>query len=120
MGRCRVVAPESVRLPLSDGDFLTVKKELNAGEYIDAMADGAAGNFFAVQLAYLIAWSLVGLDDAPVPYTITQPLDERRAALRSLDVATLKEISAAIEAHASANAIAVQEKKTTPALAVAS
>ena len=53
--------PTSVRLPLSDGDYLTVKKELNAGEYLDLVTDGAAGKPFAVLLAYLVGWSLVGL-----------------------------------------------------------
>jgi len=34
-----MVTPESVRLPLSDGDFITVKKELNAGEGLDLEAE---------------------------------------------------------------------------------
>jgi len=64
MGRCRIVTPESVRLPLSDGDFLTVKKELNAGEYHALVTEGAAGKPFAVVIAYLVGWSLVGLGDS--------------------------------------------------------
>lgn len=31
--RERGVLPDRVRLPLSDGDFIDVKRELNAGEY---------------------------------------------------------------------------------------
>jgi hypothetical protein len=32
MARCRFVQPDVVRLPLSDGDFIDVKRELSAGE----------------------------------------------------------------------------------------
>ena len=39
MGRCRVASSDVIRLPLSDGDFLTVKKELNAGEGLDLEAE---------------------------------------------------------------------------------
>ena len=116
MGRNRLVSPESVRVPLSDGDFLTVKRELSAGEYLDCLQDGAAGNRFADWIAYLVGWSLVGPHDAPIPYAPSMSVDERRDTLRSLDVATIVEIDVAIKAHVAANERAVQEKKTTPAL----
>lgn len=120
MGRNRVVVPESIRLPLSDGDFLTVKKELNAGEYVDSLLDQTAGPRFAVLLAYLVGWSFVGERDQPLAYSVVMPADERRAILRSLDVATLVEIVAAVEAHAAANERAVQKKKPSPDLVLAS
>jgi len=113
MGRCRVVTPESVRLPLSDGDFLTVKKELNAGEYHALVVESAAGKPFAVVLAYLVGWSLVGLGDQPIAYSLTQSADERRDVLGSLDVPTIVEIVAALDPHQAANERAIQEKKTT-------
>jgi hypothetical protein len=114
MGRCRIVTPESVRLPLSDGDFLTVKKELNAGEYHALVTEGAAGKPFAVVIAYLVGWSLVGLGDQPIAYSLTQSGDERRDVLGSLDVPTIVEIVAALDAHQAANERAIQEKKTIP------
>jgi hypothetical protein len=114
MGRCRIVSPESVRLPMSDGDFLTVKKELNAGEYVDYLTDRAAGKFFALQLAYLVGWSFVGRGGVPIPYSLDQAIDERRDTLRNLDTATMHEIVTAIQAHEQANELAVQEKKTPP------
>lgn len=114
MGRCRIVSPDVVRLPISDGDFLTVKRELNAGEYVDYLTDRAAGKFFALQLAYLVGWSLVGHGGAPIPYSPDQAIDERRDTLRSLDTATMHEIVIAVQAHEQANELAVQEKKTIP------
>ena len=107
-------------MPLSDGDFLTVKKELNAGEYVDMVTDQAAGQRMAQLIAYLVGWSLVGVQDAPIPYHGGLSADERRDTIRSLDVATLVEISAAIDAHAAAQERAIAEKKTTRDLAAVS
>ena len=120
MGRNRVVSPETIRLPLSDGDFLTVKKELNAGEYIDFLTAQAAGTFFAKQLAYLVSWTLVGHNDAPIAFHLGLSLDERRDVLRSLDTATMTEITAAIKAHEAANDLVREEKKRIPEPALAS
>jgi len=113
MGRCRVVSPDSVRLPLSDGDFLTVKKELNAGEYHALVIEGVANKPFAVVIAYLVSWSLVGLGEQPIAYSVHQSTDDRRDVLSSLDVPTIVEIVAALDAHQAANERAIQEKKTT-------
>jgi len=113
MGRCRIVTPDAVRLPLSDGDFLTVKKELNAGEYHALVTEGVSGKPFAVVIAYLIGWSLVGLGEQPIAYGLHQSTDERRDVLGSLDVPTIVEIVAALDAHQAANERAIQEKKTT-------
>ena len=60
MGRNRDVPPDTIRLPLSDGDFLTVIKELNAGEYLDMLANQDAGPALARMLAYLVGWTCVG------------------------------------------------------------
>jgi len=119
MGRCRIVSPESVRLPLSDGDFLTVKKELNAGEYVDYLTDRQADRVFAAPLAYLVGWSLVGVGGEPIPYSMGQSRDERRDVLRSLDQVTMLEIVKAIDAHASSTDRTVEEKKTIPEPALA-
>ena len=120
MGRNRIVSPDTVRLPLSDGDFLTVKKELNAGEYVDLLADQAAGKYFAKQLAYVVSWTLVGPNDTPIPYSLTQSIEDRRNTLRSLDTATATEIVTAIKDHEAANELALEEKKRIPELARAS
>jgi hypothetical protein len=111
MGRCRVASAEIVRLPLSDGDFLTVKKELNAGEGLDLEAEPLPRTL-AVILAYVVGWSFVGPGGAPIPYSPMQSFDERRDTLRSLDTATMDEIVEALAPHVRANRRAIEEKKT--------
>ncbi|HZD63875.1 MAG TPA: hypothetical protein VE200_13895, partial [Xanthobacteraceae bacterium] len=78
-----MVTPESVRLPLSDGDFITVKKELNAGEGLDLEAEPPPRTL-PVILAYLVGWSFVGPGNIPIPYSLSQSAAERRDTLRSL------------------------------------
>ena len=39
MGRYRFVEPQEIRLTLSDGDYIDVKKTLNAGEYRKLLYD---------------------------------------------------------------------------------
>ena len=113
MGRCRVASSDVIRLPVSDGDFLTVKKELNAGEGLDLEGEPAPRTL-AVILAYLVGWSFLGTDQAPIPYSPMQSLEERRDTLRSLDTATMDEIVEALAPHLRANRRAVEEKKTIP------
>ena len=120
MARCRIVSPDTVRLPLSDGDFLTVKKELNAGEYVDLLTAQSAGQYFAKQLAYLVSWTLCGHGDAPIPYHVSHSMEERRDTLRSLDTATITEIVQAINAHEAAHEAALAEKKRIPEPALTS
>ena len=114
MGRCRVVVPELVRLPLSGGDYLDVTKELNAGEWYDMLLAQSERKPFAKPLAYLVAWSLTGIADAPIPYDLEMPEEVRRSTIRSLDTATIREIIAALDRHeASANAALEAKKKTS-------
>src|SRR5580765_3482038 len=102
MGRCRVVAPEIVRLPLSDGDYLDVNRELNAGQYLDLLSALVERKPWAKAIAYIVAWSLVGLDDKPLPYDVDAPEEDRRATLRALDKGTLREITAVLDRHEAA------------------
>ena len=115
-----VSAPEVVRLPLSEGDFLDVTKELNAGEYFDLLTALSERKAFAKPIAYIVAWSLVGLDGAPLPYDLDLPEEVRRSTLRSLDKPTLREIGAAIDRHEAAEQTAIDAKKKTPVSAPAS
>lgn len=114
MGICRVVSPETVRLPLSHGDYIDVQKELNAGDYFDYILAMAERKPFAKLLAYLIGWSLVGLENAPVPYSLDLPETARRDTIRSLNTPTVKELAAVIDRHEAAIDAARTEKKTTP------
>jgi hypothetical protein len=115
MPRCRVVLPKSDRLPLSDGDHVDVITELNAGEYFDLLTDLADRKPFAKVLAYVLGWSLVGLDEKPLPYSVGLPENERRDTVRSLDKATVRELIAALDRHEATVETARAQKKTATA-----
>jgi hypothetical protein len=112
MASCDVVLPETVRLNLSDGRFVVVVKELNAGEYYDLISAQAARKPFAKVLAYVLSWSLVGLDGQPLSYSVQLSEDERRDTVRSLRKARVLELIAAIDRHEAAQDAASAEKKT--------
>lgn len=114
MGRCRVVEPHVTRLALSDGDWVDVKRDLNAGDYMDYLRGFAARQAFAKILAYVLAWSFVGLDGQPIPYTVEMPEEDRRNTVRSLDLATAKELIAVVDRHELAQDAALAAKKKSP------
>ena len=104
MARNRFVTPEVVRLTLSQGDWIDVKKELNAGEerrfFTDLVKVMHAGERAELQpdrvgktqmLAYIVGWSFRGHDDKPVPFS--------EAALDNLDQDSYTEIFEAIDKH---------------------
>lgn len=114
MGRSRVVVPEVVRLALTEGDFLDVKRDLNAGEYFDLLTAMADRQKFAKILAYVLGWSFLGPDDRPLPYSVDDPEQARRDTISALDKATLRELIAAIDKHEAAQDAALAKKKATP------
>jgi hypothetical protein len=114
MAQCRVVQGETIRLPLSDGDWIDVKRELNAGEYVDLLRDMADRKAFSRILAYVLGWSLVDLDGKPLPWDIDGPETVRRDMVRSLTKATARELTAAIDRHERAEEAALDAKKKTP------
>jgi len=114
MGRCRVVTPGTTRLPLSDGDWIDVVAELNAGEYFDLITALADRKPFAKILAYLQGWSLVDAAGAPLPFSLLIDEAERRDTVRALDKGTLRELVAVLDRHEAAGDAARAEKKTTP------
>ncbi len=108
--RNRFVHPDAVVLPLSDGDQITVRKRLTAGEqramfsrmYYASTNGGLRTNPFqtglATVLAYLIDWTLLDAQGAPVP--IKGLGDEAITdTLNALDPDDFAEIKEAIEAH---------------------
>lgn len=123
MGRNRLVYPEEVRLPLSDGDYIDVKKQLNAGEYRKVLYDqfkDTEGDKVVLDhskvgmvklLAYLLGWSFVGRNNDPIPYRLDQPEEIRRATIDSLDQDTYRELIAAINAHEAREEEALAAKK---------
>jgi hypothetical protein len=125
MSRSRVVRPDTTRLDISDGDWLLVKRQLNAGEqrrqYARMYRDNTAGRFtvdplqtgLALVLAYLLDWSLV--DDTGQVIDIRDADDDTKAAaLDAIDYDSFVEIKDAIEAHERANDAATAAKKKIP------
>lgn len=116
MGRCRFVQPSVVRLPLSDGDYLDVKKELTAYEqrriFSQLVTTMHAGEKTVLDpakvgktkiLEYVVGWSLLGADGSPEPFS--------EAALDALDIETYREIEQAVDAHDVANEQAREARK---------
>jgi hypothetical protein len=113
MGRCQLVRPEQVRVPLFDGEYIEVKKTLNAGEYRDLIAGMTAPSRLGEDaridmskvgmtkiLQFLVGWSLVGFDEkTPIPYSPEMSEADRIATLRALNVQTFMAITEAIDAH---------------------
>src|ERR1700733_4719545 len=100
MGSCHVVQPETVRLPLSSGDTVEIKKELNAGEYIDQLKALAERKEFAKILASLVSWSFtVSPGGPPLPYALDLPEDVRRETIRAQDKRIIWELIATIDRH---------------------
>jgi hypothetical protein len=103
-GRCRFVQPDVVRLPLSEGEWVDAKKELNAGEQrrvfsrlVKAMHFGEKAELnpeqvgFSKVVEYVVGWSLVDLSGKPVPVS--------EAAISNLDAGTYAEIVRVIDIH---------------------
>jgi hypothetical protein len=127
----RVVGIESRKLTISGGDWLLVKDRLNHGEQQDAFARkyvpnalgghsvNLRGQDLAKVTAYLLDWTLTGLDEQPLVIR-GQPIEVVEAALNSIDPESFAEIFNAIDAHESAMARARAEEKKRSAGASAS
>lgn len=112
MAKLRGVKPETVRLPLSEGDWIDIKRTLTVGEERDIIArsvrevrpdgsyklDDQAFSFTAAAI-YLVGWSFLGLDGQPIKWPATKSLDARVEVLRTLDSSTLGEIETALAGH---------------------
>lgn len=118
-----IVKPKIVRLSLSDGLFIDVKRRLNVGEQQDMFAAMApfltSGEkpqlksqavMTAKVLAYLIGWSLTD-DDVPVPMSPALSDETRLSTLRSLDPDVFREIREAIDAHEDAIEKEIEQRK---------
>lgn len=118
MARNRFVKPDTVRLSISDGDWLEVKKRLTAGEYRERLArEYVQGDDqklradlrqsgIALIVAYVVDWSLTD-DGRVVPFS--------EDALRAVDIDTFREILRAVEAHDEADEAARSAEKNAPA-----
>jgi hypothetical protein len=110
MGNSRFVRPETVKLTISNGDWLIVKKRLTHGEARTAFArmylagaDGALkvnplGLGMSTVTAYLLDWSLLDDDGQPVNIRGVS-VEELTAKLDALGSEDFAEIRTAIELH---------------------
>ena len=120
---------EEVRLALTGGDWLLVRKHLTAGEERDAHARIIkAGTFTpgtppvldlehlgsAQAVSYLIDWSITDADDKPIRIR-DQPYAFVAAALRNQTPESLREILEAIQGHDAAMTAAREQEKKLPA-----
>jgi hypothetical protein len=110
------VQPDVVRLPLSDGDWIDVKKELNAGEnrrvftrIVKTMHFNEKAEVDPDQVGlskvveFLVGWSLVDAAGKAVPVS--------ESAINNLDGETYAEIVKAIDAHEAAGEAAREALK---------
>jgi hypothetical protein len=104
----RVVAPNDRRIPISHGDWVLLKDRLNAGEHKRMLRRGTIGGRFdgieagtAKVLAYLLDWSVKGLDGKPIPIQ-GKGSSEVESALDSIDPDSYSEILRAVETHETA------------------
>jgi hypothetical protein len=116
MSRCRFVQPEVVRLYLSDGDWLGVKKRLSVGEERAAF-QAIVGEVnpsgwrkpnvemlgIAEMFAYIVEWSFRDAQDRAVPVSIE--------SIKQLDSETFKEIEKALEGHVATIERALEKEK---------
>ena len=121
-GESWFVAGETKRLDLSGGQWLVVKTHLNTGEEREMLrrasqvgTDGvrrldALLNAQATIVAYVVDWSLTGIDGKPV---VIRGKDAATviAILDALDPDRFREIKEAVEAHEQAMADARAEEK---------
>jgi len=103
--RSRFVRPETRRLELTDGDWITVRARLTAGEQqaLEARQYQYDGDGklrvdltqvrFAIVAAYLVDWSFPEFSIRGVP------LETVDTAVRNLDPDDFAEVRAAVEAH---------------------
>jgi hypothetical protein len=120
---------EEMRLELSGGDWLLVRKHLTAGEERDAQARVIkAGTIkqgekpeidlehlgIAQAVSYLIDWSITDADDKPIRIR-DQSYAFVAAALRNQTPESLREILEAIQAHDGAMTAEREREKKPPA-----
>ena len=114
--RCRFVEPAVVRLALTDGDWIEVKRDLTTGEQRTMFAAmrtrGGPGEMPVLDpamvgsarlLAYVVAWSFRDKQDRPVPVSA--------GALDQLDTRTSLELREALDAHEAARERELDDEK---------
>lgn len=128
----RFAKPQVVRLPLSDGDWIDVKRRLNTGESQEmfsrmspSVSPGKDLTFdsrvalTAKVLAYLVGWSFID-EGVPVLMSPEMPAEKRLQVINALYPEDFQEVREAIDAHEEAILKEVEAEKNAKAGAIAS
>ncbi len=117
----RFVNADVVTLPLSNGDSLTVRRRLNAGESrerIERMTEQVDGELrvkliavpMATMTAYLLDWTFTDDTGARMPIRgLSQ--SELESTLNNLDPEDFREVREAIDAHHAATQAEAEKKR---------
>ena len=119
----RIRRPETLRLALTRGDWIVVKKHLTAGEtrrvFRRMIRKGATGDEIdslqvglSKMVVYLVDWSITDADDQPVIIR-GQSEDVVADVLEMLDVESFAEILKAIETHERTMELEREDEKKT-------
>lgn len=123
----RVHKPDTVRLPLSGGDSILVKRYLTAGEHravlrasLQPLAAGETPKLemdadafgIALVLAYLLDWTFQDADGSPLVIADQAP-ETVRAVLERIDAGAYDEVQGAIQRHQVAMKAALEAEKKT-------
>lgn len=122
----RMVRPETVKLEISEGDWLLVKKKLTAGEqrrmFMRQMKTMVAGEKVELNprqvglsqmVEYLVDWSITDSDDKPVVIR-DQSSEFVESAIEMLDMESFNEILKAIQDHEAAMTVEREIEKGRP------
>jgi len=105
--RSRFVRPDTRTIPLSDGDTITLRARLTAGERRAMFGRMYRGDTTTVDpikvqtstiVAYLLDWNLIGDDGRKVPIAELSPRDVEDV-INGLDPESFTELADAVGAH---------------------
>lgn len=117
----RIRTPETVKIAISRGDWIVVKKHLTAGEQRkvyagmvgpDRQINPTAAGLYRIA-GYLLDWSFTDAADRPVVIR-DQPESVLLAALDAIDVDAYTELLETINAHDTAMAREREAEKKSP------
>ena len=114
MGKCRFVTPETVRLELSDGDWIEVKKRLSWGEQqkLSGSTFGGVRGVGGGETEFTMEWEryqVLRLATWIVDWSFTDAKGKQvkvsRDAIGNLDQGTAEEIDVALTGHIEAQEV---------------